>query len=161
MALKFYRVASVEGRQVLDPFTIGQAQQRRVGYTRFVEGEVSVGDKREPRIRYKISGEPEVVRETTDLYFKRAIVRGDLEYVETVLDFGTKTEKVMREPELVRATVLNRKARDEAAATLAAQAADAEKHAALELEAAEKGLTLAEFLAEKPKAPTPTTDAKA
>lgn len=116
MPLISFRLRAVAGRTLVDPFTLGV--QRR-----FLEGE-------------------QVLRETTDHYYKKAVLAGDADYVETVLDAGEKSEKATRDPELVRATVVNVKARAAAADAAAKHEADVAKALKLELEAADAGLSV-------------------
>jgi hypothetical protein len=107
MGLVFLRVRPVEGRMVLDPFSIGAVQHRRIGYEREVEGRVSRNGIAQPRVRYRFVGGEVVVRETTDGYFRRAILDGDLEYLETIHEFGIESERRSRDPSLLAATAAN------------------------------------------------------
>jgi len=155
------RVRAVEGRSILHHATVGSARQHRIGHERKVEeprlenGRLVAGKivrgKPEPRVRFCMAkdAKPELVTETADLYYRTAILNGDLDYeghVEVELKDGAYVEgRSWKEPALVRATALNRKARD-AAKTAADKTAKAEKDLLeRELRAAEEGVSLEEF----------------
>lgn len=88
------KVRPVEGRQVLDPRTVGARQHHRLGYERRTEpfreengervaGKFVMGEK-QPRVRFVFVGGEITVEETRDGYYRRAILEGDLDYVAHV-----------------------------------------------------------------------------
>lgn len=85
-----FKIRPVEGRQLLDPRTIGGAQ-RRIGYRREDGGTVDVLGVPTPRTRFVFDGGEFTVDDTADRYFHRAILDGDVEYVATVQADGTET----------------------------------------------------------------------
>ncbi len=139
MAKISMRVRAIEGRQVLNPWSMGMAQQERLGHERFVEGTTTRGGVEVPRIRYRFVSGDVVVPETADHFLRRAVESGDLEYVETIADAGEKTEKKFRDLPLVKATARNRKARSELAAQNEQAAKKAEADLNHALDAAERG----------------------
>ena len=100
----------------------------------------------QPTIRHSYVGGEFVVPETTDLYIRRAILDGSLDYIETVHDYDAETNKgskSFRDVELVRATVANTAARAEAAKAakaLADAAAESEAKELAELDRSAKAL---------------------
>lgn len=116
------RVRAVEGRRLADPFTIGR------NATRFLEGEQDV-------------------QETTDHYYRKAILAGDCEYIATIATDGSKT-KESRDPELVLATMKNKKAREAEKAALAKHEAEMADAEAFALKAADLGLSPDEYRAQ-------------
>lgn len=156
------KVAPVEGRMVLDPRTIGSAQHHRIGHTRKIDGEKVVLGRKEPRVRFAFDEKVEhvLVTETADGYFRRAILDGDLDYIEHVelerkLTPGKNADgkddeqlpkvevlaptRKWRDVELVRATARNKNAREKAADLAEKEAAKADAEHALALDAAERG----------------------
>lgn len=133
MQIKF---TTVEGKQLLDPRSIGR-QHRRFGYERKIEGEKFVLGKKEPRVRFAFVGGNFVADETPDHYFRRAIQAGDIDYVATIVGGAEK-----RDPSLVAVTARNVAAREAATELAATHAAAAEAHDAAALDAAERGADL-------------------
>lgn len=124
------KIMAVEGHQLLDPRTIG-GEQRRYGYERKIEGTKMVLGKPEPRVRWAFVGGEFLVDETSDGYFRRAILDGDVDYVSHA--------DGSREPALVAATARNVAARKKAAELAVAQAEKAEADLEAALAAAERG----------------------
>jgi len=92
-----------------------------------------------------------LLQETTDGYFRRAILDGDLEYIETVENPDSKKPRSFRVPELVLATSKHVKARE---AQKLAETKHLAEQASLEaraLVAADQGLTLDELNAKEAK----------
>jgi len=132
---KGFLVAPVAGRTVLDPFSIGRVPQRRVGWLRSFDGTVidPVSGKAVPREVWTFAGdEPEVVTETSDHFFRRAILDGDLDYLESVeIAADGKATNALRDLDLMRATKAHKAARvAQAAAEAAATASELAAHAA-------------------------------
>jgi hypothetical protein len=154
----YFLVSAVEGRQVVVYSTIGTPSLRRVGHKRVEEGVVTKAGRVEPRVRFVFDNdaEPELVQETRDRYYARAVERGDIDYVGTISSPGAKDEKKTRDPALVRVTSQNKTKRaTEALKFKSKDKADADA-LELELRAADEGLTVEEFKAKS----TPKSTAK-
>lgn len=135
---KGYKVAPVEGRTIVDPFhTVHSAiranvPQRRIGYTRHVDAENLVVDPRSgqkvPRESWKFHGKEEVVTETTDGFYRRAIREGDLDYLASVeIGADGTTKPLPLDRELLVATAVNQAKRAHAAKLAEQAQADAAK----------------------------------
>lgn len=132
---KGFKVAPVEGRMLLDPFTIGRTH-RRLGFDRVLDAEHPVLDplsgKLVPHERYEWHGREEIVSETTDHYVRRAILNGDVDYIASVDVLADGTAKALpADLELLKATRANKAARAKSAADAAKAQVDADAaHAA-------------------------------
>lgn len=141
----FLKVRAVDGHMITDPRTIGGTENRRIGYERVIEGTVVAAGVQRPRVRHVFVGGEFEVPETTDLYLRKSIEDGSLEYVETIHETtkgNATTRNTFREVDLVRATVKHQKLRVAAMKAeqdrhAAAAAADEEALAELDLEAEE------------------------
>jgi hypothetical protein len=109
---KGFRVAPVEGRMIVEPFTIG-SQHRRLGYSRAIEGETidPLSGERVPRVVWNWNGDTEIVVETTDQYIRKAIECGDLDYVGTVTIGPAGIQDEPLDATLVKRTLENVSAR--------------------------------------------------
>lgn len=143
---KGYKVASVEGRTIVDPFNTRHssertnAPQRRIGFTRKIDAENTVIDprsgKRVPAETWDAHNKPEIVLETSDGFYRRAIKDGDLDYLGSVEVAADGTSKPLPfDKELLAATAVHKALREREAAQAklaaekAAQSADAEAEA--------------------------------
>lgn len=120
-----YKVKSVAGAHVPNPWSLGNAQMSVIGYDA-VAGEPKktvISRTAAATRKYLRSAEPCLVAETRDGFLRAAITHGDLEYVETVGDAGTKAEKKFRDPALVRLSNANVAKRAKAAAAEVARLA--------------------------------------
>lgn len=134
---KGFKIAPVEGRMLLDPFTIG-ATHRRLGFARIVDAENQVRDPLSgnmvPAERWEWHGDEETVGETTDHYMRRAILAGDADYVSSVdIAADGTTKPLPLDVELLTATKFNQalRARAAAAADKAQASAEADHAKAL------------------------------
>ena len=118
---KWLRVLAVPGRLLPNPETIGAAQLSMVGCDPYMDGET----RRDPftgqpaeMTKFRPSVEPvRVLDPYPGWYFYRAIMDGDLAYVESL-----DGEQASKDPSLVAATERNADARNALAAWLATQA---------------------------------------
>lgn len=157
---RHYLVKGVAGQMFLDPQTIGSGQRRFVGHKQVVKGtrvdpRVNPDPKTGqtvPNVQWEFvpDHDAELVAETSDHHVRKTILENAdkgtaaLEYVATVDFYGTPAEKKHREPDLVRATVVNGRKRAENEKAAQRATVDAESIAKEALEAAEQGLTLDE-----------------
>lgn len=144
-------VVPVEGRMVPNPRVSG----RIVGYESFVDESDKQFSTLTGRMEngrgwklLKENGEVPAVEvlETNDGYFRKAIMAGDLKYVQS--KDGARS---FVEPELLRASVKHEKQRKAQSATDAQNAKAAADFAALDALAAAEGLTVEEFKAQSAK----------
>lgn len=119
-----YRVLPVPGRMLLHPGSIGAAQQHMIGHRRWV---TDLPYEKAPHLYrpnpftgelYAITQHAQVdavvlVPEYEGYYMYRAIMDGDLDYVETVMRPGTPDEVVTVDASLVKVTARHRAARGE------------------------------------------------
>jgi hypothetical protein len=108
MSKKFLRVRAVPGRRIIDPTTLGRSTPRFIGHQVVASSErtqVNWFTKEiEPAFDLVLTNEPALVAEPSpDGFFRRAILDGDLEYIETVERVG-ETEKTYVDQALKKAS---------------------------------------------------------
>ena len=128
------KIKPVAGLMVLDPRTLG-GMRRFHGFERGEPRERMVQGRLTLVPSFAFKGGEELVTETRDGFYRKAILSGDLDYVSHA--------DGSREVALVAATARNRKAREAAALAAEHAAADAELAHELALEAAERGEEIA------------------
>lgn len=157
----FLRVRPVEGRMVANPFARG----RMVGYEasanpKNLEYRMESGRMEPSRDWNRVDGDV-LLQETTDGYIRRAILDGDLEYIETVENPGTKSERKTRSPELVLASTKHAKVREAQKLAETKYLAEQASLEARALAAADQGLTLDELNAKEAEEAKKKTDKSA